>query len=54
MLPHEHFSINITLQGTKKTSRLGRAMKNLVTNDEKEKMKEELAWQVNSNSPELR
>ena len=33
-------------QGTKKTSRLGRVVKNLVTNEEKEKMKEELAWQV--------
>jgi len=33
-------------EGTKKTSRLGRVVKNLVTNEEKEKMKEELAWQV--------
>ena len=33
-------------QGTKKTSRFGRVVKNLVTNEEKEKMKEELAWQV--------
>lgn len=33
-------------EGTKKTSRLGRVVKNLVTNDEKERMKEELAWQV--------
>merc|ERR1712083_655353 len=28
------------------TSRLGRVVKNLVNNEEKEKMKEELAWQV--------
>jgi len=33
-------------EGTKKTSRLGRVVKNLVNNEEKEKMKEELAWQV--------
>merc|ERR1719481_2055471 len=33
-------------EGTKKTSRFGRVVKNLVTNEEKEKMKEELAWQV--------
>ena len=37
---------NLWHQGTKKTSRLGRVVKNLVTNEEKEKMKEELAWQV--------
>ena len=35
-----------TVQGTKKASRLGRVVKNLVTNDEKERMKEEMAWQV--------
>jgi len=32
--------------GTKKASRLSKAVKKLVTNDEHEKLKEEMAWQV--------
>merc|ERR1712059_172163 len=33
-------------QGTRKGSRLGRVVKRLVVNDEHEKLKEEMAWQV--------